>query len=51
MALRNLKQRSWADDLVLGHDALTEPDDVNNFMHWQAIEDLLRDIHAKRRGN
>jgi hypothetical protein len=30
---------------------LTDLDDVNNFMDWQAIEDLLCDIHAKHRGN
>lgn len=51
MAWKNLKQRSLADDLVSEHEALTELDDVNNFMDWQAIEDLLCDIHAKRRGN
>jgi IS5 family transposase len=51
MAWKNLKQRSLADDLVSEHEALTELDDVNDFMDWQAIEDLLCDIHAKRRGN
>jgi IS5 family transposase len=39
------------DDLVSKHEALTELDDVNDFMDWQAIEDLLCDTHAKRRGN
>jgi hypothetical protein len=47
----NLKQRSLADDLVSEHEALAELDDVNDFMDRQAIEDLLCDIHAKRRGN
>ena len=51
MAWKKLKQRSLADDLVSEHEALTELDDVNDFMDWQAIEDLLCDIHAKRRGN
>jgi IS5 family transposase len=51
MAWKNLKQRSLADDLVSEHEALTELDDVNDFMDWQAIEDILCDIHAKRRGN
>jgi IS5 family transposase len=46
-----LKQRSLADHLVSEHEALTELDDVNNFIDWQAIEDLLCDIHAKRRCN
>jgi hypothetical protein len=40
-----------ADHLVSEYEALTEMDDVNDFMEWQAIEDLLCDIHAKRRGN
>jgi IS5 family transposase len=51
MAWKNLKQRSLADDLVSEHEALTELDDVNGLMDWQAIEDPLCDIHAKRRGN
>jgi hypothetical protein len=40
-----------ADHLVSEHKPSTELDDVNNFMDWQAIEDLLCDIHAKHRGN
>ena len=51
MAWKNLKQRSSVDHLVTEHEALAELDDVNDFMGWQAIEDLLCDIHAKRRGN
>lgn len=51
MAWKNLKQRSLADDLVSEHEALTELDDVNDFMDWQSIEDILCDIHTKRRGN
>ena len=50
MAWRNLKQRSLADELVTEHDALTERDDVNALIAWQAIEEILR-VHAKRRGN
>jgi IS5 family transposase len=30
---------------------LTELDDINELMDWEAIEHLLGDIHAKRRGN
>ena len=51
MAWKNLNQRSLVDHLVSEHEALTELDDVNDVMDWQAIEDLLCDIHAKRRGN
>jgi hypothetical protein len=40
-----------ADHLVSEHKALTVLDDVTDFLDWQAIEDLLCDIHAKRRGN
>jgi hypothetical protein len=40
-----------ADHLVSEHEALTELDDVNDFIDWQAIEDLLCGIHANRRGN
>ena len=51
MAWKNLNQRSLADELVTEHHALPELDDVNALMDWQAIEDILRDVHAKRRGN
>ena len=51
MAWKNLKQRSLADELITEHSALTELDDVNALIDWQAIEDILRDVHAKRRGN
>jgi hypothetical protein len=40
-----------ADHLVSEHKPLTELDYVNNFMDWQAIEDLLCDIYAKHCGN
>ncbi len=50
MAWKNLKQRSLADHLVSEHKALTELDDANELMDWQAIEQILRDIHSKRRG-
>jgi IS5 family transposase len=48
---KNLKHRSLADDLVSEHKTLKELDGVNYFMGWPAIEDLLCDIHAKRRSN
>jgi hypothetical protein len=34
MAWKNLKHHSLADDLVSAHEALTELDDVNDFMDW-----------------
>jgi IS5 family transposase len=51
MAWKNLKQLSLADSLTSEHEALTELDDVNEMIDWQAIEHLLCDIHSKRRGN
>jgi IS5 family transposase len=51
MAWKNLKQLSLADSLTSEHEALTELDGINELMDWEAIEHLLGDIHAKRRGN
>jgi len=35
----------------LEHEALTELDEINELMDWEAIEHLLGGIHAKRCGN
>ncbi len=51
MSWKNLKQLSLADGLTAEHEALTELDDINKLINWKAIEHLLGDIHAKRRGN
>ena len=51
MAWKNLKQRSLADSLTTEHEALTELDDINELIDWEAIEHLLGNIHAKRPGN
>ena len=51
MAWKNLKQRSLADSLTTEHEALTELDDINELIDWEAIEHLLGNILAKRRGN
>jgi IS5 family transposase len=51
MAWKNFKQLSLADSLTSEHEALTELDDINELMDWEAIEHLLGDIHAKHRGN
>jgi IS5 family transposase len=48
--MENLKQLSLADSLTFEHEALTELDDINELMDWEAIKHLLCDIHAKRRG-
>jgi IS5 family transposase len=51
MAWKNIKQLTLADSLTSEHEALTELDVINELMDWEAIEHLLGDIHAKRRGN
>ena len=51
MAWKNFKQLSLADSLTSEHEALTELDDINELMDWEAIEHLLGDIYSKRRGN
>ena len=51
MAWKSLKQLSLADSLTSEHEALTELDDINELMDWEAIEHILGDIYAKRRGN
>jgi IS5 family transposase len=51
MAWENLKQLSLADSLTSEHEALTELDNINELMDWQAIQHFLGDIHAKRCGN
>jgi hypothetical protein len=37
MTRRNLKQLSLADSLTSEHEALTELDDINELMDWEAI--------------
>jgi hypothetical protein len=51
MAWENHKQLSLADSLTSEHEALTELDDINELMDWEALEHLLVDIPAKRLGN
>ena len=45
MAWRNLKQLSLADSLTSEHEALTELDEINELMDWEAIGHLLGDIN------
>jgi len=49
--MENLKQLSLADSLSSEHEVLTELDDINELMDWDAAEHFLGDIHAKRRGS
>ena len=50
MTWKNLKQTSLADALVSTHSALEELDDVHNLINWSRLENLLSQIHIKRRG-
>jgi len=43
MVWKNLKQLSLANGLTFEHEVLTELDDINELMDWEAIEHLLGD--------
>jgi len=50
MAWKNIKQRSFADDLLVNHPAVEELDDVHDLINWVRIESLLKAIHTKVKG-
>jgi len=50
MAWKNIKQRSFADDLIEIHSAVEELDDVHDLINWSRVEDLLSHIHTKVQG-
>ena len=50
MAWKNIKQRSFADDLIELHSAVEELDDVHDLINWSRIENLLSHIHTKVQG-
>ena len=50
MAWKNIKQRSFADDLLVMHSAVEELDDVHDLINWERIENLLSNIHTKVQG-
>ena len=50
MAWKNIKQRSFADDLFEVHSAVEELDDVHDLINWKRIEKLLSHIHTKVQG-
>lgn len=50
MAWKNIKQRSFADDLIEIHSAVEELDDVHELINWTRIENLLKGIHTKVQG-
>ncbi len=51
MAWKPHTQMSFADELLIDHDALLELDDINTFIDWTRIEAHLRTIYASAEGN
>ncbi len=50
MAWKNLQQTSFADSMLIDHDALKELDDVHELIEWSRLEKLLADLHSSTRG-
>ena len=50
MAWKNLKQQSLADALIIAHDAIKELDSLNKMIDWARLEEILKGIHAKNKG-
>jgi len=50
MAWKNLQQTSFADQMLIDHDALKELDDVHELIVWPHLEKLLVDLHSSARG-
>lgn len=51
MAWKPHTQLSFADELLIEHNALYELDDINAFIDWTRIEAHLRSIYASSEGN
>ncbi len=50
MAWKNLKQRSFAEAMLIEHNAIKELDGVQTLIDWTRIEVLLNDIHRSKKG-
>ncbi len=50
MAWKNIKQTSFADQMLIDHDALKELDDVHELIDWSRLEKQLVDLHSSSRG-
>lgn len=50
MALKNIKQRSFNDHMLVEHKALTELDDIHKLVKWQNIEKHLSDLYTSKKG-
>ena len=50
MTWKTTEQTTLADALLVQHSALEELDGVHDLVDWKRIEELLKDIHNKPRG-
>lgn len=50
MAWKDLNNTSFAQSMLIEHDAIKELDDVDNLIDWSLIESLLLGIHNKSQG-
>ena len=51
MAWKNINQRTFADELLIEHDAVKELDGAHQLIDWDKIEQLLSGIHNYPAGN
>jgi len=45
MAWKNTEQLTFADALFIEHDSVKELDSIHDLLNWQAIEQVLKNIH------
>lgn len=50
MAWKNTEQDTLADALLVEHDSIKELDNIHALVDWQAIEQILQDIHNYKAG-
>jgi len=50
MAWKDLSNTSFAESMLIEHEAIKELDDVSNLIDWSRIEELLSGIHNKAKG-
>jgi len=50
MAWKNINQRTFADELLIEHEFIKELDGVNELIDWNAVEQLLINIHSYTAG-
>ncbi len=50
MAWKNIQQTSFADSMLIDHDALKELDDVHELIDWSRLEKQLAELHSSARG-